>query len=357
MLGQEFRALFAVGPDAMIVVDESQHIVLVNEQAETVFGYTSSEMTGEPLSMLLPGRFRPQHPDHFRHFLEDDTTRRLMSDRGELSGLCKGGEEFPVEITIAKIPTEDGLLATAIIRDTTETRRMETALLERQSELEALVKSKDELIAAVSHEIRTPLTSIVGFARLLYDGAADLPADERREMVEILVQQSGDLTHVTEDLLAASKAEIGSLKVVQVSVDLRAQTAQVLETWQPRADQQARIENETVKCIGDPARVRQIVRNLLSNVSRYGGPEVHVNTGTRPEAAFVAVADNGRGIPEQDTEKIFEAYGRGSDVPGLAPSLGLGLYISRKLARLMQGDLIYQPHNGETVFELSLPPA
>lgn len=340
----------------MIILDENRQIVMANEQAEAVFGYSLSEMIGNPLRMLIPVRFRSRHQDHVESFIEGDTTRMLMSTRPELMGLRKGGEEFPAEITIAKISVDGGgVLITAIVRDTTEQHRLEETLRQRQEELEQLVRSKDELIASVSHEIRTPLTSIVGFARLLHDEAANLPESERREMVEMLVQQSGDLTNITEDLLAAAKADIGKLKVSRVPVDLRAQAAQVLEMWEQSTDTQVRIQGERVRCLGDPARVRQIIRNLITNASRYGGPDIRIEIGAEPEAGLVLVCDNGPGIPEQRRKAAFEAYGRGDDMPGLAPSLGLGLYISRSLARLMQGELTYRYQGGESVFVFSLP--
>lgn len=314
-------------------------------------------MIGKPIQMLLPDRFRSHHRGHVQGFLEGNEARRMMSGRPELLGLRKGGEEFPVEITIAKITSSPlgSVLAAAIIRDVTEQHRMQEKIRERQAELEDLVESKDRLIAAVSHEIRTPLTSIVGFARLLHDNAASLSESERREMAETLVQQSGDLTNITEDLVVASKADIGKLTVARVSVDLRAQTAQVVEMWEPRADQQVRQHGETVRCVGDPARVRQIIRNLVANASRYGGPKIRIEVGTKPEGGFVLVADNGTEIEEHNQETIFEAYGFGRDQPGLAPSLGLGLYLSRSLARLMQGELNYRYQDRENIFELTLP--
>lgn len=353
-LDQQFRALFEAAADAMIIVDESGRIAFANEQAEAVFEYPASEMIGNAIGMLVPDRFRRRHRDQCLDFIEGDESRTLMGSRPELRGLRKGEDEFPAEITLAKITDGEDVLTVAIVRDTTERHRAQQAL-ERQAELEDLLRSKDDLIASVSHEIRTPLTSIVGFARLLRDEAANLPASERREMAEILVRQSAELTAIIEDLLAAAKADIGKLEVSRFPVDLRAQAAQVLELWEPAAVERIRILGETVRCLGDPARVRQIIRNLVVNALRYGGPDIRIEVGIKPEGGFVLIADNGPGIPEQDREQIFEAYGRGSDVPGLAPSLGLGLHISRSLAHLMGGELTYRYHEGESTFEVSLP--
>ncbi|MEX1126391.1 MAG: ATP-binding protein, partial [Acidimicrobiia bacterium] len=101
--------------------------------------------------------------------------------------------------------------------------------------------------------------------------------------------------------------------------------------------------------------VRQIVRNLISNALRYGGPEINVNVETQPGVGSLVVVDNGPGIPEELRPRVFDAYTRGDQPLGLAPSLGLGLHISRTLAELMSGSLTYSYENGESIFELTLP--
>jgi protein-histidine pros-kinase len=355
LLEAEFRALFEAAGDAIVVCDEEQRVVLVNGEAEDLFGWSAEEIIGAELQTLIPSRFRPHHRNHCRAFIGGDVARKLMSDRPELAGLRKSGDEFPVEVTLAKVPTETGTLVASIVRDVTERHRMEQSLRERRAELEEMVESKDQLIASISHEIRTPLTSIVGFARLLHDSASELPESERTEMVEMLIQQSGDLTNIVEDLLTVAKADLGKLELTRVSVDLRAQASQVLESLGPDESGPVPLAGETVRCQGDPARVRQIIRNLVVNALRYGGPNVRIEVGRSPEGGYLLVVDDGTGIPEQDRERVFEAYGRGPDLAGLAPSLGLGLYISRSLARLMGGELTYRYVGGESIFELALP--
>jgi signal transduction histidine kinase len=219
---------------------------------------------------------------------------------------------------------------------------------------EQLVESKDKLIASVSHEIRTPLTSIVGFARLLHESTWLSQAD-RQEMLGLLVHQSADLTNIVDDLLVAAKVDMGQLEVISVSVDLRAQAAQALEGLDPGSRKVVKLTNDTVRCAGDPARVRQIIRNLISNALRYGGSQIKVKVDNGPGFGSLAVLDNGPGIPEPLRPRIFDAYTRGDPPPGLAPSLGLGLHISRTLAERMNGDLTYRYEAGHSIFELTLP--
>lgn len=222
--------------------------------------------------------------------------------------------------------------------------------LERLRTTESEVASKDRLIRAVSHELRTPLTAMLGYAELLGEEGE---VGDRREMVATIVRQGRDLSDIVEDLITRAQSEARLLRVVEVPVRLTANTAQVLETWAPDERRQITVTGEAPVAVGDPARVRQIIRNLLTNALRYGAAPFLVEAGGEPGRAWVRVVDHGTGVPEGDGESIFEAY-RGVDDTRVPGSLGLGLTISRELARLMGGDLTYRREAGRTVFELSL---
>jgi signal transduction histidine kinase len=111
----------------------------------------------------------------------------------------------------------------------------------------------------------------------------------------------------------------------------------------------------SVSAIGDADRVRQIVRNLVSNALRYGGDTIRVEVVGGDTISRVRVCDSGPAIPEGERELIFQRYQRASNAPGISDSLGLGLVIARQLARLMDGDLTYEHQDGESIFELTLP--
>ena len=151
----------------------------------------------------------------------------------------------------------------------------------------------------------------------------------------------------------AARADIGALEVESVPVNLHAQISQVLDSIGQVTD--VDVTGEQVRAVGDADRIRQVLRNLVSNAVRYGGDHVRVEVLADGTEAFVLVCDNGAPIPEDDRERIFEPYRRAHNAPGLVDSLGLGLAISRQLARLMGGDLTYRYENGESVFELTLP--
>ena len=222
-------------------------------------------------------------------------------------------------------------------------------------ELKRLIASKDQLIASVSHELRTPLTSVVGFAKLLEIEGSDLEADERAMVIRTIAEEGVDLANIIDDLLVAAKAESGTLEVVSVPIDLRAQAAQVVEACRPEDVQRIVVSDDMVRAEGDPARVRQILRNLLSNAIRYGGDRIRMEFGVEAGLSTVRVIDDGPGIPDEKRDRVFESYYRGVEDPGLAGSMGLGLSISRQLAERMHGALSYAYVAGESIFELRLP--
>jgi signal transduction histidine kinase len=221
-----------------------------------------------------------------------------------------------------------------------------------EGELRDSLRSKEQLVATISHEMRTPLTAVVGFAELLQFPESGLSDDERTEMIRSIADEGRDLANIVDDLMTAAKAEAGTLTVVCVPVDLRALASQVLETM--RLGQPVEITGDSLRGSGDPSRVRQILRNLISNALRYGGDDIRISIFDSPTPR-AEVRDNGDGIPAEERERVFDAYQRAHDAPGLTASMGLGLTISRSLARLMGGDLTYRHEGGESVFELQLP--
>lgn len=222
-----------------------------------------------------------------------------------------------------------------------------------EARLRETLRSKDELVASISHELRTPLTAVVGFAQLLRDDT-DLDAEDRAAMIRSIVDEGYDLANIIEDLLTVAKAEAGTLEVVSVPVDLRAQAAQVFESLREQDAERVILEGDTRRVAGDPGRVRQILRNLVTNALRYGGDLITVRVPDDGNPR-VQVCDNGPGIPVEDRARIFESYQKAHRAPGVTGSVGLGLAISRTLARKMGGDLTYTHEEGHSVFELTFP--
>ncbi len=226
--------------------------------------------------------------------------------------------------------------------------------------LNLVVEEKDRLIETISHELRTPLSTVLGLAHELADRVDMFTQDEIAEFCGLIAQQSSDLEALIEDLLVAARADIERIKVARVPVDLEAVTTTAVAVAAERieAGQPVRIKTNggSVIAEADSLRVRQILRNLLQNAERYGGSDVEVMVHRQSGRCVITVSDNGPGVDNLEASRIFEPHVRAHERSGNTNSLGLGLYVSRTLARLMSGDLDYRRESGRTCFDLVLPP-
>jgi signal transduction histidine kinase len=222
--------------------------------------------------------------------------------------------------------------------------------------LRASNESKDRLLASVSHEIRTPLTAIVGLSEELISSRSSLGQEEVDELNGIIAVQSRELAELVEDLLVASRADFGNLSIRPEEVDLGHQVSKVVEGTRESnpAPKEVMVDGGPVLAWADPLRVRQVVRNLLTNAVRYGGDRIVIRVEQRHDRALVIVADDGAGVPESEEELIFERYYRSAQSPTLPGSVGIGLPLSRQLAEMMGGSLEYVGGDYPR-FELSLP--
>ncbi len=226
-----------------------------------------------------------------------------------------------------------------------------------QRRLQGVVASKDQLIASISHELRTPLTSVLGYTELLRASGCDLSASEQREMLALVAEAAQDISFIVEDLLTAARHESKSLRVSRVPVNVGAEVAQVVAQVHAADEHSIDVKAGSATAWGDPARVRQVLRNLLVNALRYGGENIRITAAADGSVVRVEVSDDGDGVPAGHERRIFDAYEQAQDGAQQPGSMGLGLGISRDLTRLMGGDLTYRRHNTETIFELTLPAA
>ncbi len=233
-----------------------------------------------------------------------------------------------------------------------ELRRTVQDLEQKHLELAEATRQRESFMATVSHEIRTPLTSVVGYVDLLQ---GDLPDGERAEMLTSVAREAADVESLIEDLLIAARAEADSLRVAAVSVNLPAQIAQVMESLSTQMSSPITVKADECRAVGDPARVRQIVRNMLTNAFRYGGPNITISSFGDEDACHIVVADDGECIAEADCERIFEQFVQVQNGPDVSSSVGLGLPISRLLAERMGGSLSYRFEDDQSKFDLSLP--
>lgn len=265
----------------------------------------------------------------------------LDDERIDRAALDAGAADYLVRSQLTS-----GLLRRSV-RYTVKHHVALSELRQSQTELEKAITDKNESLAKASHDLRTPLSAVIGLAELLRDPDQMFDTASRTEMIDTIVESGFEVSNLVEDLLTTARYESGQLKVVAVPVSLHAQVNQALETIGHSTEIEVRGDASRAKA--DPARVRQIIRNLLTNARNYGGDEVHVELDDHEGMARASIVDNGPGVPEGRAQSIFERSERGSEA-----SVGIGLPISRELARHMGGDLRYVRVAGLTRFELLL---
>ncbi len=216
------------------------------------------------------------------------------------------------------------------------------------------IEDKTRFVATVSHELRTPLAAVIGLSDVLASQDVLLTEEDKRSMAREIASQSNELGALVEDLLVVASARNGSLHVESVVIQIDG----IVETLvdQLPSDVAAKLDVEVrpgLYARADAKRTRQILRNLITNAHKYGGPHIRVVAETGGDRISLQVMDNGSGVRPGTEHRIFGAFERGAHAS--TESVGLGLNIARELAQRMHGDLAYQRRDGWTVFTLSLP--
>jgi signal transduction histidine kinase len=218
--------------------------------------------------------------------------------------------------------------------------------------LEAVIRSKDELIAAIGHELRTPLTSVLGFAEIVEDAMDQ--GDTLRPLVSEVVRQSTEMAAIIDNLLVAARAD--AVATAPNRFDLTAEAVSVADALTRNLGSTPRCASTgAVPAFANPARTQQIIRNLLVNADKHGGDSILLVTRKEDDSALLEVRDNGSAIPDEHRERIFDPYESSGPTPGQPAALGIGLAASRRLAEMMNGEIRYH-HDGKwSVFALRLP--
>lgn len=347
---EKFRVAVESCPSGMVMIDATGTILLVNVETEKLFGYQRGELIGQSVDILVPPRFRGQHPRH-RETLVAHPGARVMGAGRDLFALRKDGTEFPVEVGLNPIQTPDGMVVLSVIIDISERKRNE--------------RLKDEFVATVSHELRTPLTSIAGSLGLLAGNAAGTLPEPAARLLAIAHKNSQRLVRLINDILDMAKIESGKVVFDLKQVELRSLVEQAIEANRGFAEGYAvavRLDPASVACqvSGDPDRLLQVITNLLSNAIKFSprDNEVVVAVEHRENAVRITVRDHGPGIPDDFKSRMFDKFAQADPSEARQKGgTGLGLSIVKQIVTRLGGEVGFaDAPGGGTVFHVELPP-
>ncbi|QIN82318.1 PAS domain S-box protein [Rubrobacter tropicus] len=360
------RAVVETAQDAIITMTSDGRVRSFNPAAQRTFGYDANEVVGQPLSVLMPARFRGSHEAGFRRYLGGGEAHVVGMGPVALAGLRKNGEEFPLELSIGEMREDGDILFTGIIRDTTERKRYEEELEVARDAAEEASRAKSDFLANMSHEIRTPMNGIIGMTELLLDTGLD---EEQREYAKTVATSAENLLVIINDILDFSKIEAGKVSLEELDFDLRATVEDVVGMLAGRAQEKGLeminfVEYDVpTNLTGDPFRLRQVLTNLLGNAIKFTEEgEVVVRTSLveeTPKGATVriSVQDTGIGMTEEQRGRLFQSFSQAdASTTRRYGGTGLGLAISKRLVELMGGEIGVQSEPGAgSTFHFSLP--
>lgn len=371
-LGQELRAadarfdgIVGISADAIISVDEEQKIILFNEGAEKIFGYTADEALGQPLDLLLPERFHASHHGHVQDFGVGEDRARRMGHRRAISGLRKGGEEFPAEASISRYAVGGSVVYNVVLRDVSEQRRAADELSMMYERAKQAVLARDQTLAVVSHDLRNPVNAIKMLAAALVRAARteamQSAPNDVSDSAEIIRRAAEQADRLIQDLLDVSRIEAGSLRIHVEPDDLGAIIEAACEVLTPFArEKTVRLHcaalDELPLVNVDAARVHQVISNIAGNAIKFTPPggEVVISVERQERELVVVVRDTGPGLPLVEIEKLTDRSWQATRQT--SGGSGLGLVIAKGLVEAHGGRLWAESRpEGGSVFRFSLP--
>ncbi|MEQ1631975.1 MAG: ATP-binding protein [Planctomycetota bacterium] len=351
---EHMRAIVTCATDAIVTIDRIGTIVQFNPGAENMFGIAAREALGTEVARFVPLDLRPAHTAGIRD-VANGKKPQILGFAREVRGLRRDGSSFPCSLAVNATSLRGETYYVGILRDRTEDELARKALEEARQQAEVGSRTKSAFLANMSHEIRTPLTAILGYAEEIEQER--LTADERGEALQIIQRNGQHLMTIINDILDLSKVEAGSMQLEKAVCSPVEIVREVQRIMLSRARSKGLalevtfVEPMPAVIETDPTRLRQILLNLVGNAIKFtdeGSVTVEVATDFAASMLSIAIVDTGIGIKPEQQASLFQAFAQAdSSISRKYGGTGLGLYISRRIAQVLGGDLTVQSEFGK----------
>ncbi|MEO5332129.1 MAG: PAS domain S-box protein [Magnetococcus sp. YQC-5] len=359
----EVTAIVQTAVNAVITIDKHGIMKSFNPSAEKMFGWTKEDAIGQNVSILMESKFAVLHDGYLERFL---TTRQphIIGLGREVTAMRKDGSTFPAYLAVGHTElADDRHIFVGFLSDITPQKRNEAELKQAKEDAEAGARAKASFIANMSHEIRTPMNAIIGFAEVVLQDASLAP--DTRQHVTTILRSAKALLGIINDILDVSKLESGKFVLESTCFHLPNAMTDALRTLEHRAVEKnlnvyfVRDPAVPIRLMGDPAKLRQVILNLLGNAikfTRQGEITLAVKPGKQAGMLHFSVSDSGIGMTQAQMEKVFEAFSQ-ADVSTTRRfgGTGLGTTISKQLVEMMGGTIWVESEVGKgSVFHFTV---
>lgn len=350
------RSILETVVDGIVTIDEHGIVQTFNKAAARIFGYSSEEVCGHNVRMLMPEPYHSNHDGFIRRYLETGVPHVIGIGR-EVMGRRKDGSTFPLDLAVDEFSIGELRHFTGILRDITDRKRVSQELEEAKRAADAANRAKSDFLANMSHEIRTPLNAIIGFSNLALRTEM---TPKQYDYLQKIQNQGISLLGIINDILDFSKIEAGKLEMERIDFDLD----DVLNTVASIVSHKVHArELEFLlympfhipnKIVGDPLRLTQVLTNLAENAVKFteqGEVDISVSVLEQTEAKAKLrfdVRDTGIGMSEEQVSSLFEAFKQAdTSTTRKYGGTGLGLSICKRLVEMMDGEISVESRLGE----------
>jgi PAS domain S-box-containing protein len=328
------KAIVDTAVDGIITIDEHGTVESMNPAAERIFGFSSQEVLGCNITMLMPEAESPAHGQDLESYLRSGEPK-IMGTIREVRGRRKDGSTFPMDLAASETRLGTRRIFTGMIRDITEFKEAVTALKDADAR-------KDQFLAMLAHELRNPLAPICNAMRLLRMGDVSTATAKQYDIID---RQLEDLVRLVDDLLDVGRITRGDIVLKKQVVDLVDIVHQVVEQTRQQIDEKKQqldlsLPATPLRIDGDPIRLKQVISNLLSNAAKYTDPggRIALTIERQDRAALLRVHDTGIGMDSETLHHVFELfYQADTAFSRTRGGLGVGLTLVRRLVELHGG--------------------